>query len=248
MNSVSIQKTFHRHADSRRFWNRVCNPFLMAKERRLTDRIARLLPRSARRVLEVGCGEGGVLSYLRERRPDVQLVGMDFSFSKLAFLAEHCPEATPVCGDAAVLPFAAGAFDAVIYRDVLHHVNWARRQVLEEGLRVVKPQGVVVIIEANGRTLLNRLFQRLYPAERGLRDSTRPKLAALVEGLGCQKIESVEASFLVRAIGFVIGWPAGAGKLLVWPVYAVARCWEVLVERLVPEPAWTYMMMSVRPR
>jgi hypothetical protein len=118
--------------------------------------------------------------------------------------------------------------------------------VLAEGWRVTRPGGMVIVLESNGRTLLNRLFQWLYPGERGLRDSTRTTLANLGRRLGNPTIEYVEASFLVRAIGFVVGWPKGAAAWLVRPLYRAAACWETLVERLTPQRRWTYMMMSVR--
>jgi len=212
----------------------------------LADRIAKALPAGGCRVLEVGCGEGGVVAYLRERRPDATCFGLDFSQEKVAFLSRHCPQTLPVCGDALSLPFETGTFDAVVYRDVLHHVNWAREQVLSEGLRVARHGGVVIVLESNGRTLLNRLFQMLYPAERGLRDSTWAGLMGMGTRMGRATVEYVEASFLVRAIGFVIGWPEGWAAWFVRPLYMCARFWEALVERLAPRSSWTYMMMCLR--
>lgn len=187
-----------------------------------------------------------MLHYLREQRPDIRWIGIDFSPAKAAFLDGNCPAVAAVCGDALRLPFAAGRFDAVIYRDVLHHVNWARREVLEEGLRIARAGGVVIVIESNGRTPLNRLFQWLTPAERGLRDSTARSLVALGSALGNARLEYVEASFLVRAVGYVVGWPDGARRWLARIAYAAAVCWERTVEALVPRRGWTYMMMSVR--
>ena len=212
----------------------------------MAERIADALPAGGCRILEVGCGEGGVIAYLRQRRPDARYFGLDFSEEKVRFLEEHCRHATSVCGDALCLPFGADAFDAVIYRDVLHHVNWAREQVVAEGLRVLRQGGVVIVLESNGRTLLNRLFQLLYPAERGLRNSTWAELTAMGTRMGRATIEYVEASFLVRAIGFVVGWPEGPGAWLVRPLYAAARMWEAIVERLAPRSSWTYMMMCLR--
>jgi len=204
------------------------------------------MPQGARRLLEVGCGEGSNLLYLQDRLPDLEFVGLDFSFEKTRFLSNCCTWSRAVCGDATSLPFARGQFDLVLYRDLLHHVNWARDRVLMEGLRVVKPDGVVIVLESNGRSLLNRIFQWLYPAERGLKDSTPSGLLALGNRLGKPTIEHVEASFLVRALGFMVGWREGTGGWLIRPLYGLARGWEKLMECLAPRHFWTYMMMSLR--
>jgi SAM-dependent methyltransferase len=196
--------------------------------------------------LEVGCGEGSNLLYLQRRLPDLELVGIDFSLEKVRFLGRSCPRSKAVCSDATSLPFGRRQFDVVLYRDLLHHVSWAREKVLTEGLRVLRNDGVVIVFESNGRTLLNRLFQRLYPAERGMRDSTPAQLLALGSRLGRPTIEHVEASFLVRALGFVVGWPEDAGRWLIRPLYMLARGCERLIECLIPRHCWSYMMMTLR--
>lgn len=198
------------------------------------------------RLLEVGCGEGSNLLYLRERLPGTTFVGMDFSVEKVRFLQENCPWSLAVCGDARSLPFDEALFDVVLFRDLLHHVNWAREAVLREGLRVIKPQGVVIVLESNGRTLLNRTFQLLHPAERGLTDSTRGNLLALGRRVGRPTIRHVEASFLVRAIGYLLGWREDARRWLLGPLYRLAQAWERLLESILPEHRWTYMMMTLR--
>ena len=246
MNPADLQERFHQNADAKRFSNRIRNPFLWSKEQRLADLVARSVPRGAGRLLEVGCGEGSNLLYIQERLPGLELVGLDFSLQKLRFLDQCGARSSAACGNALSLPFCTGQFDAVLYRDLLHHVNWARDQVLTEGLRVIKPEGVLIILESNGHAPLNQIFQLLYPAERGLRDSTSSKLLTLGRRLGKPTIEHVEASFLVRAIGFVIGWPEDLRRWLVRPLYLLACGWEKLVERLLPKHRWTYMMMSLR--
>lgn len=246
MNPAQSQKQFHSHADSRRFRNRICNPFLCSKERRLADLIAQAVPPGALRLLEVGCGEGSNLMYLQERLGGLEFVGLDFSFEKTRFLDLHCAPSKAVCGDATQLPFGAGQFDVVLYRDLLHHVNWARDRVLSEGLRVVSQEGVLIVVESNGRTFLNRVLQWLCPAERGLKDSTRPRLLALGNSLGKPTIEHVEASFLVRGLGFVVGWPDHVARWLIWPAYALAYACERVVEWVAPRHSWSYMMMFIR--
>lgn len=247
MDLAEIQREFHKNADVKRFSNRMHNPFLCWKERQIADWVARSVPQGGCRLLEVGCGEGSNLLYLQHLRPDLQLIGLDFSIEKVRLMAEHCPRSKAVCSDAASLPFGEGQFDGVLYRDLLHHVSWSRDKVLTEGLRVLKRDGVVIVFESNGGTLLNRVFRWLHPAERGMRDSTFSRLLALGSRLGKPSIQYVEASFLLRALGFVFGWPEGRGRWLIRPFYVFAGIWERLVERVVPTRRWSYMMMTLRP-
>lgn len=59
--------------------------------------------------------------------------------------------------DATRMPFAAGAFDAVFFFGVLHHVpDTARGDLMREAFRVAKQDGAVVFFEPR-RELLERL-------------------------------------------------------------------------------------------
>ena len=61
-----------------------------------------------------------------------------------------------VCGDALSLAFDSDVFDVVFCRDLLHHVDFARKKALEEALRVCKSGGRMIVLESNGRKLLSR--------------------------------------------------------------------------------------------
>ncbi len=91
------------------------------------------------RVLDAGCGTGGLLLDL----PGA--VGVDRSPLALGFCARRGLRRT-ACADVQRLPFADGAFDAVVSADVLYH-----RAVSDDGsalaelARVTRPGGVVVL-------------------------------------------------------------------------------------------------------
>ncbi len=133
------------------------------------------------RVVEVGCGEGGNLVNLfgRAQRQPALVVGVDLFREKLRFAAEQVSGARFVCGDAARLPLASEAFDLVICRDVLHHVE-TPDNVLAEMRRVCAPGGSVIVIEPNGRNPLMRAFGRLIAAERVILDNSPASVAAAV--------------------------------------------------------------------
>jgi SAM-dependent methyltransferase len=74
------------------------------------------------------------------------LIGLDISMGMLRHA--HRKQMTVLRGDAARLPFAAGCFDGVLAKGVLHHVPDIKATV-EEIARVLKPGGVVVLAEPN---------------------------------------------------------------------------------------------------
>jgi SAM-dependent methyltransferase len=93
----------------------------------LGERFARILPPSAR-VLDVGCGDGQLALLLTKKRPDLSIQGLE------VLLRPGAP--IPVSAfDGKQIPFAEGAFDVVMFSDVLHHAT-DPGALLEEAARV----------------------------------------------------------------------------------------------------------------
>jgi len=240
------QRRFHRTADAARLHNRLENPWIHTREKKLLTRLAKLCP-DATSVLEVGCGEGSNLYYLKSLIPSAHFAGIDFSPAKVAFARELLPTIHFECADALALPFPDGSFDFVFCRDLLHHVDFDRRGVLREMQRVVKHRGVIAIYEGRGLTPLNLIFQLFYPVERGLRHSSPTSLYALVKSFGRVEMQFAAASFLLPATGFVLGWPKNTFlQVLCNVVYALASALEKCMEKLIPQHLWGYMLVSLR--
>jgi SAM-dependent methyltransferase len=94
-------------------------------ERRLVDgfdaALASLLPGTARRVLDVGCGEGNHMASMTEALPEAFVAGVDIA--EAAWLAKWHPRGAPVVvGDAVALPFGDRCFDLVLALEVLEHM------------------------------------------------------------------------------------------------------------------------------
>lgn len=105
--------------------------------------IAPLLPASAPRVLEIGCGGGGTLAWLKQSGRAQWTVGIELSQEAAAVAATRVDEVH--CGDAdqllARLP--ADSFDLILCLDVLEHLvdPWATlnkiRSLLRPGGRII---------------------------------------------------------------------------------------------------------------
>ncbi len=101
------------------------------------------------RVLDVGCGTGRTLHQLAIAHPQLRLHGVDLSPAYIRTartrLAE-LPNLTLAVENAEALPWADATFDVATSVYLFHELpRNARRAVLRELFRVVKPGGLVVI-------------------------------------------------------------------------------------------------------
>jgi SAM-dependent methyltransferase len=247
-----IQNNFHRRADAPRFFNRLDNPWLQTREKALAAKLAALCPQ-ARSVLEVGCGEGSNLYYLKPLLPQAEFTGLDFSEAKIAFAREFLPDLRFERADALALPFPEASFDFVFCRDLLHHVDFDRPGVLREMKRVLKAGGVMAVYEGRGLAPLSLIFQLLYPVERGMRHSSPASLRALGERFGRVELDFVAATSLSPALGFVLGWPTcppppthtRIARMSRNAAYGTVTALEKLLTAITPRTLWVYMLMSI---
>lgn len=117
--------------------------YFRALHRRIAHWLERLLPPGPARVLDAGCGTGGLIRSLRAARPDWCVTGLDI-MPLACQLARERTGAEIVEGSVTALPFAAGSLDAVVAADVIYHVE-ADGDALREFARVVRPGGAVLV-------------------------------------------------------------------------------------------------------
>lgn len=121
------------------------NPVVRRLVARFLQRVGDLVEAERpRRILEVGCGEGIVIEYLRARVPAVRFHGMELDAEALARGRARCPGASFLQADAYDLPFASGSYDLVLCLEVLEHLPEPERALRE--IRRVSRRGCLLSV------------------------------------------------------------------------------------------------------
>ncbi len=98
-------------------------------------------------VLDLACGDGYLLSCLRKRRPDIRLMGVDFSERELAKARERLGAADLVRGSVYAFGIPDTAVDIIVCHMAFMLFD-SPHTVLSEIERVLKPGGIFVAVTA----------------------------------------------------------------------------------------------------
>lgn len=111
------------------------------------DRIASLGCGS--HVIEIGCGEGALISALSARMPDATFLGLDIAPTVGRLFKGDSSRVTFACADAeSIVAAERGSADLVLICDVMHHVpEGERERVWAAALELVKAGGTIVFKE-----------------------------------------------------------------------------------------------------
>ena len=131
------------------------------------------------RLLDAGCGTGGMLKAIAGRFPGAALHGLDFSGSACAF-AMRKTSATIRRGSVNEMPYADGVFDVVVSLDVLDSDDADPARAVAEFRRVLKPGGLLILNVAAYQWMLSYHDTAVGQSRR----FTRGEVGALLAGNG----------------------------------------------------------------
>lgn len=132
------------------------------------------------RILDVGCGSGGLARLLVEEGAEV--TGVDPNPQALTAARTRVPAARFEEASAEALPFEDAAFDVVLVVNALHHVPLdAMDRAVAEAARVARPGGWLIVLEP---LAAGNFFDalRVVEDETAVRLAARNALARAIEG------------------------------------------------------------------
>ena len=159
--------------------------FLQVKAEVLAELLARRFGDRDLRVLDIGCGNGGLHRFLLSAAPAVRLTGIEVAAGFVETARTANPTVQYDLYDGQALPYRDAAFDAAFTVCVLHHVPPARWPAFVAELRrVVRPGGMVAVFEHNPLNPVTAHIVRTCPIDRDAVLLSAPRVDRLLRDAG----------------------------------------------------------------
>lgn len=133
----------------------------------------------AARLLDLGCGDGTNLLWLRDFAEN--LYGSDYNLVRLARAHARTPEATLYLADILDYPVVDGCFDVVFFNHVIEHIP-DDGAALATAYRILAPGGLLVLGTPNEGSWWWQLAYRRSPEIRKTTDHVHFYTAASIRG------------------------------------------------------------------
>lgn len=228
------------HADEAHFAWQTTNAYISEAERSLVQ--SAFFP-LAKRVLDVGCGEGATFFHLGAGEG---AVGVELFEDKIRFARERLPACTFLVASGTDLPFEAGSFDQVIFRDVIHHMPEPEK-ALREARRVLAPGGRIDVLEPCRNNPLILAHALTNAVERGELRSSVSYLRGLLEAeFDLESVQKLQP-FPIHRLVFhpSMGRPALAERPL---ARSLVGAFERALGLALPRSVWAYIHLRSRVR
>ena len=133
-----------------------------------------LIPNNANKILDIGCGGGGLCADVKKQR-NVWYCGIDISLEAIDYAKEVLDEVHLGDISSMDLPYSYEYFDTLIFADILEHVAYPL-DTLRRWLPLLKANGCVLISLPNVRhftvTIPLIFFGKWEYSDRGILDRT----------------------------------------------------------------------------
>ena len=108
------------------------NPFIILGVRRFLGTLGILIENTGiLNILDLGCGNGKVISYLKRSNDKISLKGIDYDYESLLWAKDSNPGEKFIQADIYNTPLKDKSFDLVICLEVLEHLNSVDKALAE---------------------------------------------------------------------------------------------------------------------
>jgi ubiquinone/menaquinone biosynthesis C-methylase UbiE len=114
-----------------------------------------LSPATEDRILDVGSGKGKIASLVQETGK-CEVYALEPDEKKIEFIKSNRPSIKTIKSTADSIPFDDGFFDKIYSTMAVHHFR-NQSESLKEISRVLKPTGVLVIVDISANTFLGKI-------------------------------------------------------------------------------------------
>lgn len=125
------------------------NPLQKLWHMQKLQEVIKLLPKDAKRVLDVGCSSAVLTAEVAKNLPNAKITGIDCYKKAIDFAKSKYPNLELLVADAHKLPFKDKVFDLVICTETLEHVIDPEESLLEIK-RVLAKNGHAIISMDSG--------------------------------------------------------------------------------------------------
>ena len=140
----------------------------------IADKISQFTSLGNKKVLEIGCGNGRITSFLANKPRT--LVAIEPDSKKIKEAKEKIAKVSFLMASGEKLAFSKASFDLIIFTLSLHHQN--SKAAMTEAIRVLKEEGEILVIEPTIKGEVQRAFslvgdenQELINAQRAIKNS-----------------------------------------------------------------------------
>lgn len=98
---------------------------------------------ASKKILDLGCGEGGIIRAIFEKFPKKNITGVDISPRRINFLKKIFPQGRFLCEDVAHTSLKS-KFDLIICSQVIEHVE-NDKKIVEEFYRLLTKEGFLYV-------------------------------------------------------------------------------------------------------
>jgi 2-polyprenyl-3-methyl-5-hydroxy-6-metoxy-1,4-benzoquinol methylase len=111
-------------------------------------------------ICDIGCGSGQWLGLMQTAYPDAKLYGYEIDKETASIAAKLC-RGEVHHGDFLDNSWSSESFDFITFWDVFEHVD-NPKTLMEEVARLLKPNGIVVILYPNFNSIYSKIFKQFW--------------------------------------------------------------------------------------